>query len=1140
MNLHDLAERYIASGEITSSGIYMLRSALRKLSEAYGVENGEEIPETSCSRLLDQLEEHLQKQGKTPKVIRENRYWIRRLIKFGIQAALISVEDGQIRLLPQSMPEPKQEDSSPAESPAKPEPQDPNEPEPQVYPDLSQENDAKGTDFQLINDSQIRKDGTSHSGKEEGQGLLGAGSNLPESESVKIFKTPWAIKLVLILIGIVVVGMLFIADMIHRQFESYVFEQFQQHQLVIAQSVANGLHEFMMETERELNFLTQSRSIQLMDPRCQAELNKIYQINQKYFRSLKLIDSRGFVRFGVTEEGKAIERDAPSGLERYLPSAQKWSEQVHTVLLSSPSSKDRLLLMFIPITIICPMVKNLPEVSGGESQARFIVAEIDLLKTAQTFLQHVNSGDKRYGLLIDRDGKILYHPNNKYIGENFLSNDSSSSSSRSRQKQQNIRQLVLGKIQKGLEGFSEESSLDDIKLIGSNQLKLFAYSPLRIHEQLWAVVIAAPYEEIHPINRVHRNIALLVIGLFCLVGLGTFIIFKVNKKRIKVEEEIKHLEEKLDMEDQIRKSEERLRAILESIGSDRISILNKDLEIIWANPVALQKYGQDIIGRKCYQVYKKIDAPCTSCPVQKTFADGKIYSAEEFSIADQDGATTVLYLTSTSPIRDRNGEITSVVETSKDITERMRLQEEIKSSRDLLDAILNNMNDGIRVIDTKHNILFMNQNLIDLFGNQISKKCYRVFMGGDAPCNPCALDKIFKENQGTINFIKEDKQRRLIEISASPLSMEEGSRSIIEVVRDITERKRLESQLIESEQRRIKELKERYRFGNIIGKNPKMQEIYELIQVVAQNMTTVLLLGESGTGKELIARAIHYNSPQNEKPFVEVCCSVLSENLLESELFGHVKGAFTGAIRDKIGRFEMADGGTIFLDEVGDISPSIQVKLLRVIQEREFVPVGGEKVKKINVRIIAATNKDLKKAVERKEFREDLYYRLNVITIHIPPLRERMEDLPILVNHFIEKFREKTKKPIQSISNQALDLLFAYSWPGNVRELENAIEHAFVKCEGTIIRPENLPLELQYPRSREYPARPIDQQPLMDEYPDHKQDLSLNDFKKDLLLKVLKDTDWDTDESARILKISRATFYRWLKKYNISRNSVSN
>jgi transcriptional regulator with GAF, ATPase, and Fis domain len=306
-----------------------------------------------------------------------------------------------------------------------------------------------------------------------------------------------------------------------------------------------------------------------------------------------------------------------------------------------------------------------------------------------------------------------------------------------------------------------------------------------------------------------------------------------------------------------------------------------------------------------------------------------------------------------------------------------------------------------------------------------------------------------------------------------------------------------------------------------------MQEIFELINIVAQNSTTVLLLGESGTGKELIARAIHYNSPQHEQPFVEVCCSVLSEHLLESELFGHVKGSFTGAIRDKIGRFEMADGGSLFLDEVGDISLNVQIKLLRVIQEREFMPVGGETVKKVNVRIIAATNKDLKKAVETKEFREDLYYRLNVVPIHVPPLRERLEDIPLLVNHFIEKFRGKINKPIHSIHTKAMNILLSSPWPGNVRELENAIEHAFVKCDGTVIRPEDLPTDLRQNKHQDI-KRSLDQISAS-------KDINMGELKKGLILKVLNETDWNPAEAAKKLNISRATYYRWIQKYNIKR-----
>jgi DNA-binding NtrC family response regulator len=234
-----------------------------------------------------------------------------------------------------------------------------------------------------------------------------------------------------------------------------------------------------------------------------------------------------------------------------------------------------------------------------------------------------------------------------------------------------------------------------------------------------------------------------------------------------------------------------------------------------------------------------------------------------------------------------------------------------------------------------------------------------------------------------------------------------------------------------------RELQERYGFHNIVGKSKKMQEIYRIIAKVAITESTVLIYGQSGTGKELIARAIHFNSPRREKPFVPVDCAVLSENLLESELFGHIRGSFTGAVTTKPGLFEVADGGTVFLDEVGNISLAIQAKLLRVLQEREFTPVGGTKAKKVDIRLIAATNKDLEKMIQEGTFREDLYYRLNIVPIALPGLKERQEDIPLLAAHFLKKYSEEMGKDIKGFTPEAMKRLMRFHWPGNVRELED-------------------------------------------------------------------------------------------------------
>jgi two-component system NtrC family response regulator/two-component system response regulator HydG len=250
---------------------------------------------------------------------------------------------------------------------------------------------------------------------------------------------------------------------------------------------------------------------------------------------------------------------------------------------------------------------------------------------------------------------------------------------------------------------------------------------------------------------------------------------------------------------------------------------------------------------------------------------------------------------------------------------------------------------------------------------------------------------------------------------------------------------------------------QKYRLESLVGECPEMLAAFKTVRQVAPSSSSVLLLGESGTGKELFAQALHQNSPRKDKPFIKVACSALPETLLESELFGHEKGSFTGALYTRAGRFEMADGGTLFLDEIGDVSPTVQVKLLRFLEEREFERVGGNRTYKVDVRIVCATHRDLKKKLEEGTFREDLYYRLNVIEIHIPPLRERGEDIPVLAHHFLKRYAEANGKDVRGISDEALALLLGHRWPGNVRELENAIERAVVLASETVLTPDHFP-----------------------------------------------------------------------------------
>jgi DNA-binding NtrC family response regulator len=322
------------------------------------------------------------------------------------------------------------------------------------------------------------------------------------------------------------------------------------------------------------------------------------------------------------------------------------------------------------------------------------------------------------------------------------------------------------------------------------------------------------------------------------------------------------------------------------------------------------------------------------------------------------------------------------------------------------------------------------------------------------------------------------------------------------------------------------ELGQKYRFEKIIGQSETIQTLLNLVGRVADSESTVLVSGESGTGKELIARAIHYNSPRRDNPFVAINCGAIPSELLESELFGHVKGAFTGAIANRIGRFEMADGGTIFLDEIGDLEPALQVKLLRVLQERSFEPVGGAKSVQVNVRVIAATNKDLDTQVAEQKFREDLYYRLNVIPVNVPALRERKSDIPLLMSHFIESFNRGRAKKLTGVAGDAMEFLCNYPWPGNIRELENLVERLTILKGQGVIELSDLPTKYKPAVSTPQAAS------AQFEIPESGLDFNaaVDQFENALILRALEKTGWNRNQAAHLLKLNRTTLVEKMKK----------
>jgi two-component system response regulator AtoC len=307
--------------------------------------------------------------------------------------------------------------------------------------------------------------------------------------------------------------------------------------------------------------------------------------------------------------------------------------------------------------------------------------------------------------------------------------------------------------------------------------------------------------------------------------------------------------------------------------------------------------------------------------------------------------------------------------------------------------------------------------------------------------------------------------------------------------------------------------------GGVVGRSPAMVEVYKTIARVAPARSTVLILGESGTGKELVARAVHENSPRRKRPFVAVDCGALTETLLESELFGHVRGAFTGAIGDAPGLFSEADGGTLFLDEIGDVSPALQAKLLRVLQEHQIRPVGGSVWRAVDVRVIAATNRDLTGAVEAGRFREDLYYRLKVVTLQLPPLRERREDVPLLVDHLVRRAARECHKAVTGVSEQALALLRAYHWPGNVRELAHVLERGVALAQQEVLTAEDLPEELRQPAPA--PSTPEDRP-------------TLAELKRRYVHRVFEESGGNVSRAAQVLGVDRRSLYRMLQRYGVT------
>jgi PAS domain S-box-containing protein len=446
--------------------------------------------------------------------------------------------------------------------------------------------------------------------------------------------------------------------------------------------------------------------------------------------------------------------------------------------------------------------------------------------------------------------------------------------------------------------------------------------------------------------------------------------------------------------------------------------------------------------------------------------------------------------------------------------------------------VIDSMADGVFTMDADGRITSWNVSMTRISGYSPSEalgntcallQCSRCF-GRECPASvkQCGIvDNGVSEAKEC--YLRHKEGHRVTVIKNASVVRDDAGRvlGIVETVTDVTELMRARRKAEEAASR----LAETHRLDNIIGKSKAMKAVFSAIRAAAASDATVLVQGESGTGKELVAGAIHFNSDRRHGPLVAVNCSALPETLLESELFGHVKGAFTGASRDRVGRFEEASGGTVFLDEIGELSPYIQVKLLRVLQAREIERVGESRKRRIDIRIITATHRNLLGLVGEGRFREDLYYRLKVFPIHLPALRDRRDDIPLLANHLIDRMNQRTGKQIATLSSPAMRTFMDHPWPGNVRELENAIEHAFVLCTGKRIELADLPMEIRKPALAAIGDGPPDRFP-----PKPARRIRLS---KALLLKLLDECDWNKAEVGRRTGYSHTAIWKYMKKWEI-------
>jgi len=552
-----------------------------------------------------------------------------------------------------------------------------------------------------------------------------------------------------------------------------------------------------------------------------------------------------------------------------------------------------------------------------------------------------------------------------------------------------------------------------------------------------------------------------------------------------------------------------------------IMVLSPERKIISLNLSAEVITGckaSDLVGKNCND--RLMDSLCGGrCSYLEAMQNGRKSGSMDVKVTGEDNETRNITRI-VSPIYGLDNLPAGCIEIFQDHSALKDLLERVRHDDRRIKLILDNLDIGVLTVDRGGHIAFFNNTAETITGfsrgDVLGKSCSTVFGKTTSPGMLLFIETI-ADGQARSNSEGELRTRdgQIIPVRANFMALKNEDGRIVGGLATITD--------LSLKYQFNSEIKGRYTFYDMVGKDPAIQKIFEIIPVVAASDATILIEGPTGTGKDVLAKVVHNASSRSKKPLVKVNCAALPDNLLESEMFGYVKGAFTGADNDKPGRFQDADRGTIFLDEIGDLPLFLQAKLLRVLEDKEFYPLGSRKTTKVDVRIISATNRNLGLLVQERRFREDLFYRLNVMRLELPPLRDRRGDIPLLISHILKRLRVTRDTRVEKFSNDAMDVLLNYDFPGNVRELENIIEHALIVCQGDIIDRNHLPLALQQGIP---PSLPVEETSL----PANAVGIS----EKNIIIQMLQRYSWNKGKTAAALNINRTTLWRKIKKYNIS------